>query len=83
MINKFEYVDAEMFISETDFSYHQILFCTAISSEFCRFEFFADELPENSLTFRNSLFFSNVFVCVFDDIIFEIRCKITEIADVD
>ena len=81
MINKFEYVDVEMFISETDFSYHQILFCTAISPESCRFESFVDELPENSLTFRNSLFFSGVFVCAFDGIILEIKCRVTEIAD--
>ena len=83
MINKLEYVDAGMFISETNLSYHQILFCTTISSEFCRFESFADELPENPLMFRNNFFFSNVSVCVSDDIIFEIRCRVTEIADVD
>ena len=83
MINKSEYVDAEMFIFETGFPYHQILFRTAVSFEFCRFEFFADELFENSLMFRNNFFFSNVFVCVSDDIIFEIRCRVTEIADAD
>ena len=57
MINKLEYVDAEMFISETDFSYRSILLCTAFPPEFCWFESFADKLSENLLTFRDNLFF--------------------------
>ena len=85
MINKFGYVVTRMFIFSTNLFHYQIVLCSSISIEFFWFEFFANELSENSLTYRNSPFFSCVLLRrrFYDGIIFEIRCHVAEIVDVD
>ena len=85
MISRFGYAETRMLIFETGLFYYQIILCSSVSVEFFWFEIFADELSENSLTYRNNFFLSCVMFRrrVYDGIIFEIRCQIAEIADAD